>query len=232
MAFLGTGCATYNQTSPPRSATEQLLLSTATDRALRSADLSVFAHRKVYLDPTYFDSYDSKYVLGTIRDALSRAGAILADNAADSDIIMEARSGALSIDDSDTLFGIPRMGMPVPLAGALQTPELAFYKVDRQRSTAKFALLAFAKSSREHIYSSGPLDGGSYDKHYRLLFIAWIRSDIPEKHGKKAAQPYETWFPQYDLKNLPPAAAQTNLLPTPAVPTPAPTMTHTNAAGM
>ena len=41
--------------------TEQLLLSTAADRATRAAGLEIFAGRKVFLDTRYFESYDSKY---------------------------------------------------------------------------------------------------------------------------------------------------------------------------
>jgi hypothetical protein len=214
-ALVLDGCVTNNTTTPARSATEQLLLSTATDRALRSANLAVLANRKVFLDATYFDSYDSKYVLGTIRDALSRAGALLQESETNSDVIVEARSGALSIDSSDLLFGIPNMGMPIPLAGVVQIPEVAFYKSDKQHSTAKIALLAFARESGAHVYSSGPLDGKSYDKHYKVLFLSWIHTDVPEKQTRQTnAEKYQSWFPQYDLTNFPPDnAAMTNLPP-------------------
>src|ERR1700733_14968165 len=133
-AFAFTSCTTTKTTDTARSDTEQLLLSTATDHALQSANFVIFANRKVFLDTTYFDSYDSKYAVGTIRDALSRAGAILEDSSKDSDIIIEARSGALATDNEQSLFGLPGLGIPVPLAGALQTPEIAFYKSDKQRS--------------------------------------------------------------------------------------------------
>jgi hypothetical protein len=33
--------------------------------------------KRVFVDGTYFDSYDSKYVIGAIRDAFTRAGALL-----------------------------------------------------------------------------------------------------------------------------------------------------------
>ena len=236
--FVLGGCTTTKTTDTARTATEQLLLSTAADRALQSANLMLFANRKVFLDTAYFDSYDSKYVIGTIRDALSRAGALLEDNASNSDIIVEARSGALATDSSETLFGIPAFAAPVPLTGSLAIPELAFYKAERQDSTAKIALLAFAKGSREHIYSSGPLDGKSFDTRYRLLFVAWIHTDIPEKQtSEKKADQYQTWFPQYDLSNLPdtnapsthqppPNSPATNQIPTNA---PAPVNTTTNA---
>jgi hypothetical protein len=213
--FLFNGCTTTKTTDTARSDTEQLLLSTATDHALQSANFVFFANRKVFLDTTYFDSYDSKYVVGTIRDALSRAGAMLEENVTNSDIIIEARSGALATDNSESLFGIPSLGLPVPLAGTISIPEIAFYKADKQRSVAKIALLAFARESRAHVYSSGPLDGKSYDKNYRFLFLAWIRTNIPEKNSdRKKAENYQTWFPQFDPENLPSTNALMTNLPT------------------
>jgi hypothetical protein len=201
--LLIAGCTSSKTTTTARTATEQLLLSTATDRALKDGGLEVFAGRKVFVDVTYFDSYDSKYVEGTIRDALSRAGTLLADNATNCDVIVEARSGALAIDESDTLFGIPSMTLPIPLAGSAKTPEIAFYKSVRQRSVAKFALVAYVRASRAHVFSSGPLDGKSFDKHSRFLFIAWTRTDVPEKETTdETAKKYQTWFPQYDARNL------------------------------
>ena len=202
--FLLGGCTTIRTTDPARTATEQLLLSTAVDHALRSANFTAFANQKVFVDTTYFDSYDSKYAVGTIRDALSRAGALLEDNLTNGDIIMEARSGALSTDNSTYLLGIPNIGVPIPLAGAVQTPELAFYKSEKQTSTAKIALLAFVRQSRSHVYSSGPLDGKSHENHYKLLFASWISTDIPEKQkNKKKTERYQSWFPQYDPENFP-----------------------------
>src|SRR5581483_5601598 len=76
------GCTITKMTEPPRSASEQLLLSTAADRAIAKADLRRFADQKVFLDNTNFDSYDPKYVIGSIRDALSRAGALLVSSPA------------------------------------------------------------------------------------------------------------------------------------------------------
>jgi len=213
LALLASGCATFDMTNPPRSVTEQLLLSTSADRALTNADLSIFTNRKVFLDTAYFDSYDSKYVIGAIRDALSRAGALLTLDAKSSEIIVEARSGALSIDSSDSLFGIPKMGMPVPLSGALDIPEVALYKSQKQQSIAKFALLAYANQSKAHIYSSGPLDGKSFNFYHKMLFISWTKSDIPEKQKKpKKIQKYQSWHELYTPENMP--AANTNSVPT------------------
>lgn len=197
------GCSSVKITEPPRTATEQLLLSTAADRALRSADLSMFDGKKVYLDGTYFDSYDPKYVLGTIRDALSRAGAILVPAAANSDVILEARSGALSTDSSSSLIGLPSFGIPIPLTGAIQTPEIAFYKSQKQFSTAKIALLAFANPSGRHLYSSGPLVGKSYNNFNSLFGFDLSRTDLPEKQKSvPKAEQYQSWQPVYTPQNF------------------------------
>jgi len=184
--FFAGGCATSDMTNPPRSVTEQLLLSTAADRAMTKHDFTMFTGKRVFVDSTYFDSYDARYVMGAIRDALSSAGARLVDAVTNSDIIVQARSGGLSIDSSDSLVGIPKMGMPVPLSGALQIPEIAFWKSQKQRSIAKFALLAYENQSREHFYSSGPLMGQAYNNYYKLLgIITWTSTDIPEKKKPK-----------------------------------------------
>ena len=188
-ALLLSGCTEFKVSNPSRSATEQLLISTAADRAVNSTGLNLFAQKKVYLDGTYFDGYDSKYVLGTIRDALSRAGALLVNEATNSEIVIEARSGGLSVDASESLVGIPTSGAPTPLAGALQIPELAFYKSGRQDSIAKLALLAYSTKTREHVFSSGPVVGRSYNKYYSFMgLIHWTTTDIPEKNNNKAAR--------------------------------------------
>lgn len=192
LSLLASGCATTDETNPPRSVSEQLLLSTAADRAVTNADFTVFAGKKVYCDATYFDSYDSKYALGTIRDALSSAGALLVDNVTNSDVIVQARSGGLSTDSSDSLVGIPKMGMPVPLAGSLSIPELPFYKSQKQYSIAKFELLAYNTKTRQHFYSSGPLVGRAYNNNHAIFFISWNTTDIPEKQKQKKHKHHET----------------------------------------
>jgi hypothetical protein len=169
-----------------RSATEQLLLSTAADRAMQSLDLGVFAGKKVYVDATYFDSYDPKNALGTVRDALNSAGALLVASATNAEYVVEARSGALSIDYDQTLIGMPSTGVPIPLAGTFNIPEIALYKSQKQASTAKFALLAYSRVTGEHYSSKGPLVGKSYNNYYKFLgFITWTLTDLPEKKREK-----------------------------------------------
>ena len=225
LTLFSAGCASSLVTNPPRSATEQLLLSSAADRAMASVDLDIFAGRTTFLDLTYFDSYDSKYAEGEIRDALFRAGALLVNSETNADIIIEARSGALAIDNDTILFGIPNMSVPIPLSVPIEIPEIALYKTQTQHSYAKFALLAYANKSRAHIYSSGPLDGTSNHDYHKILFISWVATDIPEKaKTPKKAEKYRIWSPQYNLGKMPPPSS---------VPIVSPAITgSTNAGGM
>lgn len=204
LLFTG-GCAWFKNTEPPRSATEQLLLSTSADRAMASVDLKRFANQRVFLSTNYFSSYDAPYAIGDIRDALSRAGALLETNPANADIIIEARAGALSADSADTLIGVPSSGLPIPMAGSVSIPEIALYKSSTQMGYAKIALLAYGAHSRAHIFSSGPLVGKSYNIYHKILFISWQSTDIPEKQKDvKKESEYRSWSELYTPTNMPP----------------------------
>ncbi len=214
-ALFCAGCTTQGTSAPARTATEQLLLSTAGDRALTKASVSFLNGQRVYVDFTYFDSYDAKYAEGDIRDALSRAGALLAPDTKTADIIVEARAGAYSVNTNSTFFGIPSIPLPIPTTSATPiTPQVAFYQKLEQHSYAKIALLAYSNKTRAHIYSSGSLDGQAYDTYRSLLFISWWRTNIPEKASKKKKEQFVVWPPDYDLQNMPARQPDSGVSPT------------------
>ena len=207
--LLCAGCSTQSESTPPETATEQLLLSTAGDRALSNASVHFLNGRRVYVDFTYFDAYHKEYAEGVVRDVLNRSGALLMPDSKSADVIVEARAGAYSIDTNSTFFGIPGIPIPVPTTSVVPTtPQLPFYTKFEQDSYAKIALLAYSKKTGAHIYSSGSLDGKAYDTYRTLLFISWWRTDIPEKNKEKRKQKFTVWHPQYDLQNLPPVSPQ------------------------
>ncbi len=179
---LWAGCTQTGLTQPKRAATEQLLISTAADRALEQADLSMLKGKKVQVDHTYFDGYDKEYVVGSIRDLVSRAGGLLVGKAEEAEIILEPRSGALSVDASSSVIGLPASAAPIPLAGAVQLPEVAIYKSEKHYAIAKIALLAYERESRAHLSSSGPLIGRANIKYYKFLgYISHTRTTVPER---------------------------------------------------
>jgi hypothetical protein len=194
-----TGCTQTGLTTPKRSATEELLISTAADRAIEQADFSIVKDKKIFVDPTYCEVpagpsggdsatlEDKQYLIGTVRDFVSKNGGLLVAKAEDSDLIIEPRSGALSIDASSSTLGIPgSTTAPIPLAGAVQLPEMALFKSEKQFSIAKIAILAYERESRKHVASSGPLVGRANIKYYKFLgYIGYTKTTVPERKRQK-----------------------------------------------
>ena len=185
--LLGAGCTQTGLTKPTRSATEQLLISTAADRALEQADFSIVNGKRVFVDQSYFNALDKEYVVGAIRDLISKNGGMLSGKTNEADIVIEPRAGALSIDASSTVLGIPgSTAAPIPLAGAIQLPEIALYKSEKQYSIAKIALLAYERESGKHVASSGPLVGRANIKYYKFLgYIGYTKTTVPERKRQK-----------------------------------------------
>jgi len=175
------GCRTERESTPPRTATEQLLLSTAAARALGGQDFSWLAGKKVFVEDKYFESYDKGYAVGLIREHLSARGALLVKTDEKADLIVEIRSGVLSMDNVATLVGLPSMALPVPLTGGpMQTPEIVLYKRTRTDTLAKFMLFAYERVSGRYFQSAGPMLGRSHLWLYKVLFVSWRRTDVPE----------------------------------------------------
>jgi hypothetical protein len=185
------GCTTVRTTEPPRSATEQLLISTAADRVMTSCDLAPLAGKRVFLDTASFDGLDKAYAIGTVADRLSTQGALLVADRKDADVVATIRSGALSIDRTTFLIGIPPIPLPVPLVGILQTPELALFKRDAQTGLAKVGLTACETPSGKHALSVGPVSSTSYYNVWTMLFVISFRTtNIPEKQRRHWWNPW------------------------------------------
>ena len=184
---LAAGCVNKQRmTEPVRSVGEQLLLSTAIDRALSELDLEAIGRLKgfkVYLSTVYLQTLDQEYLIGSLRDLLLSSGVLVVDDIAQAEMIVEVRSGANSLDSATVTAGIAEdQALPNPVTGApVALPELAFFKKQNNVSLTKIALVAYHADSREHIFSSGTLLGGAYDRHYQFLGLIRLRfTDVPE----------------------------------------------------
>jgi hypothetical protein len=181
LAALLSGCSTDRETDPPRSATEQLLISTAADRAAESLTLDLGPERKAFLDATNFDGLDGKYAIAAIRSSLLKKGMRFVGEKKDADSIVEIRAGALSIDKHALLVGIPTLDIPIPLAGQLGTPEIALYKSEDQEGIAKFAATAYDAKDGRFLGESTPPLGRSKIKRQVVLIVSWIEDDVHDK---------------------------------------------------
>ncbi|MCC5840417.1 MAG: hypothetical protein JJT96_09840 [Opitutales bacterium] len=179
--ILQSGCTASSQTQPPRTAIEQLLLSTAVDNALKGVQLPEVAGERVYVDSSMLEAYDRGYVVGSIRALLSENGALLQGSRDNATMIVEARSGGLGIDVSDSLLGIPSIPIIIPGAGTSEFPELVLYASNKQASVSKIGLLGYYVDGT-NAFSTEPLVGTSYFNQYRFLLLLQINfTDIPER---------------------------------------------------
>jgi hypothetical protein len=177
-----SACTTVRETNPPRTASEELLISTAADRAADKLSPAIPNGTKVFVDAAYLDGTDAKYATATMRDRLLRLGAYLMVDRKSADMVVELRSGALSIDQRSFLIGIPSFPVPIPLAGTLEFPEIALYKRVERKGIAKFAATGYDANSGALKDSASAEFGLSHHIDWVLLFfINWQKDDVLPK---------------------------------------------------
>jgi hypothetical protein len=156
---LTAGCGVTRSTDTTRTATEQLLISDAIDRAVQSVNLRPLAGQSVFLDDTKLsDTVDKNYYISTLRQQLLANGCELRDKKDEADFIVEARAGAIGTDRNDLLFGIPSMNVPqIPLVQPVPAaiPEIPFAKRKDQRGVAKIAIFAYHRATGMPVWQSG-----------------------------------------------------------------------------
>lgn len=181
LLLCGPGCATIRVTDPPRTATEQFLMSQAVSSALEQLNLGGLRDRKIWLETGYFTGAEQVIVNGEIRQRLFTtpeqafaaaelrerllvAGARLVQDKKEAEIIVEMRGGGIGIDRLENLIGLPALALTSAITGSsanipFSTPELAIYKNTRQRGFASISIVAYRAATGELLTSSGPYIG-------------------------------------------------------------------------
>jgi len=175
------GCMTPHITDPPRSATEQLLISTAADEAMAKIDLEALSGRAVFVDATNVEGTDKAYLVGAIAERVNAQGARLAADKEKAEVVVAVRTGALSVDRSQILIGIPQLLLPMPFGGTLKSPEVAIFKTENRRGFAKVGVHAYEVASGKHLLSIGPVSGLSRYDLRTIIGVTWSATNIPEK---------------------------------------------------
>lgn len=173
---LSGGCAQVRVSDPPRTATEQFLLSEAASKAVAQLSTSALRDRRVYVDTTYFEATDEPYVIGELRAHLLINGVRLMEKREDAQIILEARTRGVGIDRYDYLFGIPPVLIPATDVGSLGieggtliTPEIAISKNLKQWGYASVAFVAYWSDTGEVVTASGPFVGTTRREDYWFM---------------------------------------------------------------
>jgi hypothetical protein len=146
LAFMLTGCSTTRVTLPPRSATEQMLVSEAAETAAIAIHLVLPRNSKAFLDTTNFEGLDAKYAVSAIKQSLLQQGNAIIDTRTDADVIVEVRAGALSIDSISQTVGVPGIDLS-PISVPLQTEGVKIGTRSKTMGVAKFSLFAYNRKT-------------------------------------------------------------------------------------
>lgn len=181
-------CTSQRETTTSRTATEQLLLSAAAERAAEAVARDVPPGRKTFVLADNFEATDGKQAIGAIRAAILARGAALVNDQAQADQIVEIRSGALGIDNSDTIVGMRQSEVPIPLTqGGITIPKIALFEKIRQLGIAKFAIAVYDARTGAAIAAPEPKFGYARKNDYTAaLVISWKRDDIYEPESAAA----------------------------------------------
>ena len=181
VAVAAAGCTTIRETQPTQTARQQLVMSSAADYASAQITPNVPRGNAIFVDATDFLSdgeYRTGYAMASIQSRLIEQGYKLVGSADDADTIARISTGALSINQSDTLFGIPSIPIPIPLTGTVTTPELAAYKKKRRTGVAKFMVAFYNAKTGDMQDVVGPVYGFSHDNKSTLFGVSWRAQNL------------------------------------------------------
>ena len=196
-ALLAAGCGQQSQSVPARTAREQLLISTAADRALSRMDYRPLRGKRVFVEPGPLESYEHQYVLSKFKNAVAFYGGLVVQWRAMADVIVELRSGALSMNESSFLFGIPEIPLII-IGSGFVLPEIALFKRVRQTGEAKLEYFAYDAFDSTLIASSGTRLGSSKATSYTILLIG------PFTFDNLPGFPLEVKGYSFSMENPPP----------------------------
>ncbi len=185
------GCGTTKS----YTATEQLLVSDAVDATVAKLDFSPLAGRKVYLDATYLKTQksaqliDSDYVISSLRQQMVGSAVQLVESREESDLVAEARMGALGLDGHNVIYGIPASSALANASSALTNtpalpilPEIAFARHEAKSGAAKIAVFAYDRVTREPYWQSGIAKSASNARDTWVLGVGpWQRGTIYDR---------------------------------------------------
>jgi len=173
------GCATIKQSDTARTGIEQLLISSAADRALDKIDLRPIAGAKVFVDTQYLDCTDKNYLLVALHQRLLADRCTLVAKADDSDVVVEIGSGGVGTDRDDLFVGIPEIPLPPP--SPISMPKIALYERTKSMGTAKIAFLAYDTKSRQPVINSGYALDRADHRNWQILGLGGQQSGSVQK---------------------------------------------------
>lgn len=177
-----TGCASTATSNTARTAKEQMLLSNAVDQSLDKVDFTPLYDQKVFLEEKYLECVDKPYVTASIRHRIMRAGGLLTASADEADIIMEARSGGVGTDTSESFLGTPEIALP----GMLTVPEIRLAEKKSQYGYAKIGMVIYDAKSRKVLGDGGMSMAQSDDHNWYVAGVGPFQDGVLKSDVERA----------------------------------------------
>ncbi len=180
LAGLIAACASTSETNPSRTATEQLLIARAADRAVQGLRLPVPVGTRVFVDDAFFRAENASYAVSAIRNALSEAGYALAKDRGSADAVFELRAGALSLEQMRRVVGLPPLAVPInETFNVVSIPELSFYSRRDRVGVAEFSGFVYDGRTGAPLGAVAPMIGEfRIRSHKVLMVIAWGQQSV------------------------------------------------------
>ena len=169
---LAAGCASTVTSNTARTAKEQMLISNAVDQSLDKVDFTPLRGQRVFVEEKYLDCVDKQYVVGSMRHRVMRSGGFLVDKAEDADIVMEARSGGVGTNTSESYLGTPEIALP----GLLTIPEIRMAERKSQFGYSKLGLVIYDAKNRNVLGDGGMAMAQSDDENWYVLGVGPFQS--------------------------------------------------------
>jgi hypothetical protein len=186
-----SGCGTTRITGTSRTATEQLLMSGAIDRAIDDIDCTPLAGKSIFVGTDYYrPTADQQYLIDTVRQKLLASGCTLEAKEADAELVMNLRVGTIGTDSNRLIFGVPSVNVPPALAALSSSPmsiptipEVPLVTKQAQRGVAKIGLFAYDRETGSAYWQSGASPMASTAKE------VWVLGAGPWQWGTIYDQP-------------------------------------------
>jgi hypothetical protein len=169
LLHVASGCAFSSRVQTPRSSWEQILATTAIDRALAQLEWPDVDGKSVFVEVgPPGDVLDDLYLRRSIEVNLTDRGAQIARNAEEAGYVLSCLVGAIGLDISGRFMGLMgSQGGLIPFT----IPELALYKNTLRRGVAKTEIFLVDLETGKIVHHSGPVEGAAYRRSKTFFFV-------------------------------------------------------------
>lgn len=184
LLHVASGCAFSTRVQTPRSSWEQILATTAIDRALKQVEWPDVDGKSVFVEVgPPGDVIDDLYLRRSIELSLTGRGAQIARNAEDAQYALSCLVGAIGLDISGRFMGLMgSQGGLIPFT----IPELALYKNTLHTGFAKTEIYLVDLATNKVVHHSGPVEGAAYRRSKTFFFVFETRESDTTRLEKRA----------------------------------------------